>query len=120
MSVAAMLYSTVQSIASGYTVQVAKEPTVTKAVTLYDTGGRDPIQPLGFDCAPLRRPSVQVRIKDSSYPNAYATAQAIGAALVAYTDSNIKNILQTSDIFSLGQDQNNLWIVTINFNLTLK
>ena len=120
MSVAAMLYSTVQSLASGYTVQVAKEPTVAKAVTLYDTGGRDPIQPLGFDCAPLRRPSVQVRIKDSSYPNAYATAQAIAAGLVAHNDSSITSITQISDILSLGQDVNNHWILTVNFNLTLK
>lgn len=120
MSVAAMLYGTVQSLASGYTVQVAKEAGSGNAVTIYDTGGRDPIQPLGTSCTPTRRPSVQVRVRHKDYATAYSTAQAIGSALVAYTDSSIKNILQTSDIFSLGQDQNNLWIVTINFNLTLK
>jgi hypothetical protein len=102
-------------IASGF---VGEEPaTPNDVVTVYDTGGGEP-----FAGIELYEPSIQVRVRNTSYAAAYALQQEIRKALIVPTDFEINNthyigVWNMGDIISLGKDQNNRAVFTANYRI---
>ena len=122
----------------GYTLGsdlfVGKEPvSPDNCVTIYDTGGRDPLHTLCPDTTTnVWRPSIQVRVRNTSYPAAYKILDTIAKLLptitaykITSTDSGhtladiINQVIVRTAIVPLGQDENNRAILTQNFDLML-
>lgn len=104
-------------------IYTGKEPAGAKnPITIYDTGGRDPIRNLdGTESA--ARPSVQVRIKNKSYAEGYKKAEIIAKILNGLHNyekagRKVSTAARFSDIISLGEDENKNSVFTVNFNLT--
>lgn len=102
---------------AGWNISVGTEPAApTTAVTLYDTGGGAP------DTGELDvfNPTVQVRVRGNSYPEAYAKANDVMKALIlapvmTLNGSRYAFIVAETDILSLGKDENDKDIFTANF-----
>ena len=105
-----------------WAISVGKEPaTPDGVITLYDTGGDSPMNTVD-DCELIGLPTVQVRIREFSYPDAYAKQVQIRSAFKAIRKSTISgqvtyNVIPVGDIFSLGQDSNNRFLLTANYRL---
>ena len=88
-------------------------------MTVYDSGGFDPEAAYEYD-----RPTVQIRVRGAAggYVAAYTKAQAIKAELNG-KNNETKNgaryvgIWQQGEILSLGMDESNRPILTLNFRI---
>ena len=119
-SPAALLLSTINSLSLGVSARAAKEADTGNAITVYDTGGLEPISGIALDSQVARRPSVQVRVRHKSYATAYSWIEQIAAKLVSHSDSVFSSIRQQGDIIPIGQSNNNESILTVNFNLIMR
>lgn len=86
-------------------------------VTIYDTGGGDP-----FPDIELYDTSIQIRVRDTKYTEAYAKQNQIREALIIPTTFEINGtryigVWNQGDIISLGRDQNNRAILTSNYRI---
>lgn len=86
-------------------------------VTIYDTGGSDPALP-----GELFLPTIQVRVRDLIYSDAYAKQEQIMLALCVPTEFEINGaryvgVWQQGDITSIGRDENNRYILTANYRI---
>lgn len=87
------------------------------AVTIYDTGGGDP-----FADIELYDTSIQVRVRDTRYDEAYAKHDEIRRALIVPTSFEINGtkyigVWNVGDIISLGKDQNQRSVLTTNYRI---
>lgn len=104
---------------TGWAISAAREPaTPDTTITVYDTPGRAP----ALYEENLRRPSVQVRVRARSYPDAYTKFNDIVDALHAIIDQTIDGVAyvgvwMSSDIQSLGPDDNERFRLTANFQI---
>ncbi len=89
-------------------------------VTVYNTGGFAPQSNYEY-----LKPTVQVRVrgaKNTSSETSYTTAENIIDALHGVYEQTVSGtryvqILALGDIFSLGKDENNRFIYTVNFEI---
>lgn len=99
-------------------VFVGEEPAEPNdCVTIYDTGGGDP-----FADIELYDTSIQIRVRDKKYTDAYAKQNQIREALIIPTTFEINGtryigVWNQGDIISLGKDQNNRAILTSNYRI---
>jgi len=106
----------------GTDIFVADEPdNPVKCITIYDTGGYEPDYNYTYD-----RPTVQVKMREQKgkYPELYVKALAIRDKLLTKqgyitvaNDTKYIGIWIQSDIFFLGNNQNNQPEIVINFRL---
>lgn len=105
---------------SGWVISVSDEPeTPDDTVTVYDTPGRQPLLYSG-----VYRPEVQVRVRSGMYTDAWDKMEVIRTIFHAMTDSvvqgsHIVGVWMTSDIQSLGRDDNGRYRLTANYSITL-
>lgn len=103
----------------GSTIFVAEEPaTPNNVITVYDTGGSGDV----YQDIELFQPTIQVRVRNLSYPVGYSLIEDIRDSLVLPEAFEINShhyigAWLQGDIFSLGKDQNNRYIFTVNFRL---
>lgn len=102
--------------ASGWAIAVGAEPaTPDDAITIYDTGGEDP----DTDELDVDRTAIQVRVRSASYTGAYAKQDEIKDILILTqpiaADTSLLRVMMTSDIMSLGRDDNNRHVLTSNY-----
>lgn len=86
------------------------------AITIYDTGGDSP----DTDEMDLNRLTFQVRVRARDYVLAYAKMKEIRAYLISRGTKTINStryigIYVTSDVASLGLDDNKRQVLTCNF-----
>lgn len=111
---------------SGWSINAGEEPaSPDDTITIYDTPGREPLLYGEPDTGAnaTYRPAVQVRVRSYDYPGAYDQQEAIRALFHKQTGVDIDNtrvvgIWLTSDIQSLGRDDNNRYRLTANYRLT--
>jgi hypothetical protein len=102
---------------TSWSINVGIEPVAPdETITLYDTGGPAPY----LVDEDLRRPTVQVRIRSHSPPAAYAKMSDVVGALIlplarVLFESRYVGVFMTSDILSIGHDENNRLRLTANF-----
>jgi hypothetical protein len=101
----------------GWSINVSTEPAAPdETITLYDTGGPAPY----LVDEDLRRPAVQVRVRSPLPESAYAKMDAVVRELIAPLErvlygSRYVGVYMTSDILSIGRDENNRLRLTANF-----
>lgn len=103
-----------------WSINVGAEPElpVDGCITVYDTGGLPP------DTDQLdRRPTFQVRVKAEQYTEGYAKLKAVAAFLqsrygVVIDGVRYASFEAESDILSLGRDDRNVFLLTLNFRVT--
>ncbi len=105
---------------AGWSINVASEPdTPDTAITVYDTGGETP------DTDQLdRHPTFQVRVRGPNYDDAYAKIDDIAYFLAnarpgVLDGTRYAAFVITSDIASLGKDDNNRHQLTVNFRVPI-
>lgn len=102
---------------TGWCIGVGREPiTPETAVTVYDTGGEDP----DTDEQDLLRPTFQVRVRSSSYLNAYDKQEEIRDLLLPPSrfvmgSSLYVGVWMSSDVLSIGQDDNDRHLLVANY-----
>jgi hypothetical protein len=102
------------------TLHVSREPTSPdNVVTLYDTGGSNPLY---SDHAELREQNIQVRVRNTSYPNAYTKMQEVvrlfqGQEPFTQGVHDYAGVWQIGDILSIGRDDNDRVLLTGNFRV---
>ncbi len=107
----------------GKSLFFSKEPddknTQDKVVTVYDTGGDEPVAQYFYEY-----PNVQIRIRGDKfkYKEAYSLLNSIKNELHGTNNKTINGaryvgIWASSDIISLGYDEENRPILTVNFRL---
>jgi len=103
---------------SGWSIHVASEPEKPDTcITVYDTGGEEP------DTDQLdRRPTFQVRVRGPNYQDAYAKISSIldflmHAPAVTLNGTRYAAFAPTSDVASIGKDDNNRHVLTVNFRV---
>lgn len=102
-----------------WSINVAREPVQpVNAVTLYDTGGGDPIQ---IDIG-LRAPTIQVRVRSADYEAAMAKQEEIRTLLADPThrqigDSHYVGIWLQGDILAIGRDDHDRHLLTANYRI---
>ena len=89
-------------------------------IALYNTGGLDPQHALGAQPPSWENPTFQIRLRDTSYADVIARAEAIKDLLDGKTNQTINSnyymsIFMLGDINSLGRDSRNRIEVTMNF-----
>jgi hypothetical protein len=92
-------------------------------LVVYHAGGR--LSEHSFDQVTTERPTIQVRIRNTSFATAETQAEAVKDALNGKTDTTINSnvylsIMQRSDILSLGRDDRNRINLVVNFDVTVK
>ncbi len=97
-------------------IHVASEPVKPNdVVTIYDTPGSEP----DTDELDEYRPSMQIRVRSSNYLSAYSKQEAIRDLLIRdriiTETSTFYLMVLTSDILSIGRDENNRHILTANY-----
>lgn len=102
----------------------SQEPTTpNKCITIYDTGGPAPGYFYDVDVAETQYPTFQIRVRAENYTVAYAKIEAIKNYLNSVTgwfvDTTIEygRPFQTSDILSLGKDENQRSLLVVNFKI---
>lgn len=108
------------SLVLGTTLFVGKEPPKPDAcVTVYDTGGNNPIDNMET-AVESRQPTVQIRIRATTYASGYALAETISQKMALLLGKEgIKEAAQRADILAIGNDENQRQLFTINFDLFL-
>lgn len=101
---------------TGWGINAAVEPTSPDtAITLFDTGG------FGLDTDDLspELPTFQVRVRAGDFPAAYTKQDDIKKLLTQNSidceTSVFSLIVMTSNIISLGMDQNNRYVLVANY-----
>lgn len=104
---------------SGWGLYAQREPaTPNDVVTVYDTGGSAPAL---FD-EDLRLPTIQVRVRSDNYDSAYGKQKEIFDVLTTIKGQDIEGshyigVWMTSDVLSLGPDDNGRYILTANYQI---
>lgn len=93
-----------------------------KLIVLYRTGGFDGIMDLNKNN--IERPTIMIKLRDTSYTSAESRCIAIINALDSVTNTVINGttyveIFQVGDINPLGKDSRERWEFTINFKISL-
>lgn len=91
-------------------------PSPDKTITVYDTGGAGP----DTDEMDWQRPAFQVRVRCKVYKDGYAKQQAVRDLLllvapIVMETSTFIGINMTTDILSIGRDDNNRFLLTANY-----
>ena len=100
-------------------IHVSREPaSPDNVVTLYDTGGS---APANYDIE-LRQPTIQVRVRHTSYTDAVAKQEEIFEILNAIKTQVIGantylGAWMTTDILSIGRDDNDRHLLTANYQV---
>jgi hypothetical protein len=103
----------------GATIFVGEEPaSPNNCITVYDTGGGSNVVP----DIELYQPTIQVRVRNTSYAAGHLLQEQIRDSLVLPLDFEINEshyigVWVQSDIMSLGRDQTNRNIFTANYRL---
>lgn len=103
----------------GETIHVSREPVIPdNVVTLYDTGGGSPAN----YSIELRQPTIQVRVRDASYTDAVAKQEQIFGILNAIQTQEIGGrtflgVHMTTEILSIGRDDNDRHLLTANYQI---
>jgi hypothetical protein len=104
----------------GWSINAAVEPaTPDTCITVYDTGGESP-ETAEMD----RRPTFQVRVRAPNYEQAWNKLSDIVEHLmrvraVVLDGTRYVAFMPTSDILSVGRDENNRHALTCNFRVPL-
>ena len=106
--------------AIGQELHISREPVSPDFVTtLYDTGGNDPV----LVTENLRQPTLQIRVRGFDYAACYERQEDIFLALSVdvtdfeTTDYRYVGCWLTSDIISIGRDDNDRHLLTANYRL---
>jgi hypothetical protein len=75
--------------------------------TITQIPGRPSIHVFDKQEAVFRQPTIQIRVRDTSFDNGYGRCEDIIEELDGYHDSGIRSILLESDIVTLGNDLKN-------------
>lgn len=100
-----------------WSINVSREPASPDGtITLYDTGGEGP----DTDELDLLRGTIQVRVRSLDFPAAYTKHEEIRDLLILSQPINTGEsifigIFMTSDILSVGRDDNDRHILTANY-----
>lgn len=104
---------------TGWSINVGTEPDMPEnCVTVYDTGGLDP------DTEQMdRRPTFQMRARAVDYLTGWgklntARHYLLGAGPLTYSGVRYASFEMVGDIVSLGRDDNNRHIFTLNARVT--
>jgi hypothetical protein len=114
--------------AEDWSAHVSREPeNPDDVVTLYDTGG---LEPLSLDGPDMGQPQVQVRVRAREYEAGYSLQKAIRAALVqpdaalggaaierTIGESRYVTISPIGDILAIGRDEADRHIFTANYQV---
>lgn len=92
---------------------------VDRAIAVYDTGGPDPLE---VEDTEMRQPTIQVRVRSDSYPEAYEKQQAMFLLLAVPVTQDIGEhryvaINLQSDILDIGRDDNDRVNLTANYQI---
>lgn len=104
--------------AAAWSIAVSREPeNPPEAITVYDTSGGPPMPDIA-----LRQPTIQIRVRGAGYEAAHAKAEAVFDVLTRETTREIGGhryigIWATSDIGSIGRDDNERHLLTMNFRI---
>jgi hypothetical protein len=105
---------------AGWSINAAFEPAEPDTcITVYDTGGETP-ETDQMD----RRPTFQVRVRAANYEEAWNKLDDIVSHLmrvraVVLNSTRFVAFMPTSDILSVGQDENKRHVLTCNFRVPL-
>ena len=105
---------------SGWGIFISREPDAPNStVVLYDTGGGGVDRLLGN--GELFNPNVQIRIRTTSYPTAYAKALSVLSSVKDMEDNSFDDIryaevTQITDIIVAPQDEKRRTIFTVTVN----
>jgi hypothetical protein len=109
--------------ASGWAISVGTEPASPETtITVYDTGGEGP----DTDQLDIERQTIQVRVRSAkesgAYQAAYDKQRAIRAVLinlsgVVMDGSRYLGIVMTSEILTIGRDDNDRFLMTANYRV---
>lgn len=106
--------------AIGQELHISREPVAPDSVTtLYDTGGAEPV----LVDENLRQPTIQIRVRGYDYAACYARHEAILEHLAVdqtdfeTTDYRYVGCWLTSDIISIGRDDDDRQRLTANYRL---
>ena len=85
-------------------------------VTLYDTGGG------GFDLASYREPTIQARIRNTSYPKGWNQADEVARTLQTVNGRKVNgthygSIWLQSEILFVERDDDGRFVFTCNFRM---
>lgn len=100
-------------------IHVSQEPdSPDDVVTVYDTGGLDPIQ-VDID---LRQPTIQIRVRGSLHSDVRSTHDSIYSILDAVQGAEIEShhyigIWIQGDIIDIGRDDNDRFRATANYRI---
>lgn len=104
---------------AGWCVGIGREPaTPDTTITIYDTGGPGPLL---FD-EQYRRPTIQVRVRGTSYPATRDKLDEVAAILNGVINETVGafhviGVWMTSDVMDIGRDDNNRIRLTANFEM---
>ena len=104
---------------SGWVINVSREPPKPDtSITLYDTGGFDPLQ-VDID---FKAPTIQVRVRTRSYPDAYDKHEAIFQLLCiplerTIGDHHYVGIWRQGEVADIGRDDNDRHLLTANYRI---
>lgn len=102
---------------TGWPVYVGREPLEPEnVVTVYDTGGGPNL------LVDLRKPTIQVRVRGTTYESTWGRADAVYTSLVTpvnpSTDDGVTlQWVAETDILYIGRDDKDRYLVTCNFQL---
>ena len=98
----------------GQDLHISREPASPDFVTtLYDTGGDE----ADTDELDIMRPTIQVRVRSFDYAQAHARHLSIRDAL-HFTDSGFMGVFMTTDVISIGRDDNDRHLLTSNYAIS--
>ena len=109
--IATYLQTNISGLTLGLNLFVGSEPTSpANVITIYDTGGYPPDQTLDGDL--IYRHSIQIRLRNTSYPTGFAQMALIRDTITPLVRSVINNAdylgaFLTADIIHLGQVSTN-------------
>lgn len=92
-------------------------------ITIYPSGGTDPAH--SFTDREFENPSIQIRVRNKSYPAGFAQCERIkdtldGLAERVINGNRYLSIMQQGDILPLGRDDSGRHEWSINFNVRVK
>ena len=99
---------------SGWSLSVSREPArPDTTITLYDTGGGPPLTD-GLD---VFEPTIQVRVRSYDYLQAFSKHEEIRDLFHNDDLAPFQGVTMTSDIISIGRDDNDRFLLTANYQI---
>ena len=100
------------------TYYASEPPTPDDVITVYDSVG---VAPLHVEME-VRRPGIQVRVRDRSYDAGYARQVSVMNELLSWVGEEGQSLVFTGlemsgDVYSLGRDENNRSILVANYQV---